>query len=49
MKPGDCFTIEPCITQGAEDAGCWTFPDEWTASTEVRRFLGRFNARSIPS
>jgi hypothetical protein len=49
MTPGDCFTIEPCITQGAEDAGCWTFPDEWTASTEVGRFLAQVPWSEHPS
>ncbi|GLB34284.1 putative removes the N-terminal methionine from nascent proteins [Lyophyllum shimeji] len=33
MMPGDCFTIEPCIVQGANPRG-WIFPDGWTASTE---------------
>ncbi|RDB19969.1 Methionine aminopeptidase 1D, chloroplastic/mitochondrial [Hypsizygus marmoreus] len=33
MKPGDCFTIEPCLIQGTNPRG-WIFPDGWTASTE---------------
>ncbi|KAJ7146328.1 methionyl aminopeptidase [Mycena epipterygia] len=33
MRPGHCFTIEPCIIQGKTPT-CWIFPDGWTASTE---------------
>jgi methionyl aminopeptidase len=33
MRPGDCFTIEPCVVQGT-DPRAWIFPDGWTASTE---------------
>ncbi|GBE80240.1 Methionine aminopeptidase 1 [Sparassis crispa] len=33
MLPGHCFTIEPCIVQGADPNG-WMFPDGWTVSTE---------------
>ncbi|KAF8204478.1 methionyl aminopeptidase [Mycena galopus ATCC 62051] len=33
MRPGHCFTIEPCIIEGKTPT-CWIFPDGWTASTE---------------
>ncbi|KAJ6520405.1 methionyl aminopeptidase [Mycena sanguinolenta] len=33
MRPGHCFTIEPCIID-SETPTCWIFPDGWTASTE---------------
>ncbi|KAH9833835.1 methionine aminopeptidase [Rhodofomes roseus] len=33
MRPGHCFTIEPCIVQGSNPRA-WIFPDGWTASTE---------------
>jgi len=33
MRPGHCFTIEPCLVQGLNPRG-WIFPDGWTASTE---------------
>ncbi|KAJ7361129.1 methionyl aminopeptidase [Mycena albidolilacea] len=33
MRPGHCFTIEPCIIEGKTPT-CWVFPDGWTASTE---------------
>ncbi|KZT70283.1 methionine aminopeptidase [Daedalea quercina L-15889] len=33
MRPGHCFTIEPCIVQGTNPRS-WIFPDGWTASTE---------------
>ncbi|KAJ6541778.1 methionyl aminopeptidase [Mycena capillaripes] len=33
MRPGHCFTVEPCIV-GGKTPTCWIFPDGWTASTE---------------
>lgn len=34
MMPGDCFTIEPCLVQGAKSRGdLWD--DGWTLATEV--------------
>lgn len=34
MMPGDCFTIEPCLVQGANARGdIWD--DGWTLATEV--------------
>ncbi|KAF8324586.1 methionine aminopeptidase [Cantharellus anzutake] len=34
MKPGHCFTIEPCLVQG-DDARGWVLPDGWTVLTET--------------
>ncbi|KAF8138988.1 methionyl aminopeptidase, partial [Boletus edulis] len=40
MRPGHCFTIEPCIVQGSNPR-IWIFPDGWTASTEASHFLAQ--------
>ncbi|KAF8549853.1 methionyl aminopeptidase [Imleria badia] len=39
MRPGHCFTIEPCIVQGSKPQ-IWIFPDGWTASTEASNPCG---------
>lgn len=47
MRPGHCFTIEPCLVQGTNARG-FMWDDGWTMATEVGLFFSGYDALTVP-